>query len=224
MLGIGPRSNLSVVLLLIEGPVSSNQSYPRENEPSLQLPPGALPPQWPPKRTRQEWWYVNKPLVIGLVGFVAFIVASWVIWNVPLVSVTHSFDGTVVTADHFINLPVHGNLTLLVESVQPALLCGSVGPGIPFIPNDTGFVFLDSSSIGTEATFSASYSDPSGTPMVAWISFAGTSCWESNTSGSFVISAPGQAWPGQIMFETPVPTTLYVNASYSYLAPLGALF
>ena len=206
-----------------ERPVSASPSSPNEGDPSLQLPQGALPPKWPRKLTRQEWWYVNKPLIVALTGLVAFLVALWVINNVPIVSVTNSFDGTVTTADHFTNLTEDSTSPPGIGFAQTQVPCSSTNQGISFMPNDTGLVLLESSTIGTEARFTATYSDPSGTPIWVWAFLGGTSCFDTNTSGSFAISAPGHAWPAEINFETPVPATVYVNATYSYLAPLAAV-
>jgi len=205
-------------------PVSSDPSSTQARDPSVQLPAGALPPKRPPKLTRREWWYVNKWVVIVLSGIAVLFVVNWVAGNVPLVSVSHTFDGTVVTGDHSFTIAEGRSSTSFVGITTSPLLCGPVGPRLTFDPNDTSFFLMNSWSIGTGSTFSASYSDPSDTPMFAWISLGSATCWDTNTSGSFVFSAAGQTLPGQIIFETPVPAILYVNASYSYLAPLDALF
>jgi len=204
--------------------VSSGPPYSRGSEPSIQLPPGALPEGWSPRPTFRQWWHSNKVWITAATVMVAVLVVVWLIDNVPAVSVSHSYSEIVRTADHWTSLPVPGNSTLHVAVVQAPLLCGSIGPGIPFLPNDTGLVFLDSWTIGTGTTFSATYSDPNGTPIVVWASLGGTTCWDSNASGSFVFSAPGTALPAEMNFMTPVPTTIYVNATYSYLAPLAVLF
>jgi len=199
-------------------PVTSVDDY----VPTLEDNPPPPPPRRP-RLTRQQWWYVNKQWITVLSLIVAVIVALWVINNVPVVSVTHSYAERVVTADHWINVPVNTNLALAVGPAQAPSACESNSVGIDFPPNDTGFIFVDSPTMGTGATLSATYADPNGTPIVVWAFLGNSSCFATNTSGSFVLSTPGQAWPAQITIMTPVPVTVYVNLSYSYLAPFAAL-
>ena len=204
--------------------MASNPPAPSGSDPSVRLPPGALPPKWPPKLTRQQWWYVNKPLIVGLIGVVAFIIAAWTIYNVPIVSTTDSFEGPLVTADHRTYVSVASNLNLAVDPDPPPTPCAATPQGMPFFTNDTAFLVLTPSTIGTEARLSVSYSDPSGTPILVWVTLGNSVCWLSNTSASFSLSAPSEAWPADLAFQTPVPTTVYLHASYSYLAPLSVLF
>jgi len=204
--------------------VSSNPSATRASDPSVQLPPGALPPKWPPRLTRQQWWYVNKPLIVGLVGAVAFLLAAWAIYNVPIVSATDSFDGPLVTAAHPTYVSAVSSMNLAVGPESSQTPCATTDQGMPFYSNDTAFLVLTASAPGTEARLTGTYSDPSRTPILVWVTLGNSVCFLSNTSASFALSSASVAWPADLAFETPVPTTVYVHASYSYLAPLSILF
>jgi hypothetical protein len=78
--------------------VAGNQSYLKRTEPSVELPPGTLPPPMKPRLTRRQWWYVNKWVILVPVIFVVVIVGLWAAETVPVVPNTQTFTLTAAPA------------------------------------------------------------------------------------------------------------------------------
>jgi hypothetical protein len=154
----------------------------------------------------------------------AIFVALWAVQAVPVVPITHSYRTVAITADTWIHLSATTTSQAVLPSYYTPPGCNyNATDEIPFTPNDISVVFVDPPSQGSGGTFSGTFSDPSGTPIWLLVSFGWAACFSLNATGSFLLSSLGSLPAGIITVQSPVPTTVYVNGTYSYLAPLVGL-
>ena len=169
----------------------ASQSSPEWTDPSIQLPPGALPPHREPRPrlTLRQWWYVNRWVILVPLVTVVAIAGYWAAETVPVISTTHRFAVTI--------LPTQ------------------VGNDSEYF---WGFAFFGDYQGGT---LSGTYWAPNGTDMHIAVTFGSETMQSNNSTGSFHFSSGGQDASGYAFVQMYYSATnVYLNATQSYLVPL----
>jgi hypothetical protein len=163
----------------------------RWTDPSLSLPPGALPPPlvfWP-KRGVREWWRRHGSVIESLAVVLFVLTAIWVINNLPLVPVTDRYHIAIVPA------PIIGTVNYFGEGAIPGN--GSQGD-----------------------TLSGTFACHGGAIPTFILLYGDREFQSNNSSGSFHLSSSVPYASGTVLVYAFSAATVYVNVTVSFTATM----
>ena len=168
--------------------MGATPSSSAQGDPSIQLPPGALPPPMEPRLTWRQWWKNgNGMLILSIIAAVGFVVGLWAAENVPVLPGTQNFHTKAVPFQ--------------IEYTEMYQWSGS-------IPADHG------------GSVTATYWSPPGAVVNFQAGFGTETYLSNSSSGSFHLQAGNSPDFLTIFLTSDSPATVYINGTFSYVAPL----
>jgi len=161
--------------------VSAQPSNPEGPEATPGLPAGALPPPIRPRLTRQQWWYVNKWVILVPVIIVVLLAGLWVAQTVPIVTYHDSVGNKVVPAlmqGTITDYQAWYSLTSIYRATAAGTYWAPAGDLVEFAATGTSTYYSNNTSSGS---FHVNLGGPPGDGLLLFIALTGATIYLNYT-------------------------------------------